>query len=95
MIDIHSHFFPRISKAEAHAVDPERAPWVTVDADGRKGQIMVGERPFRPVHDELWDADARVRALDRAGIDRARRVEAAPDRSPGWRGPRGRTAAPA
>ncbi len=69
MIDIHSHFFPRISKAEAHAVDPERAPWVTVDADGRKGQIMVGERPFRPVHDELWDADARVRALDRAGID--------------------------
>lgn len=68
MIDIHSHFFPRISQAEARAVDAERAPWLTVDADGRTGQIMLGDRPFRPVHDELWDPDARVRGLDAAGI---------------------------
>jgi aminocarboxymuconate-semialdehyde decarboxylase len=68
VIDIHSHFFPRISQAEAAAVDAERAPWLVVDANGRTGQIMLGERPFRPVHDELWDADARVRGLDAAGI---------------------------
>ena len=68
MIDIHSHFFPRISQAEAHAVDAQRAPWLTVDADGKTGQIMLGDRPFRPVHDELWDPDARVRGLDTAGI---------------------------
>jgi len=68
MIDIHSHFFPRISQAEARAVDAERAPWLTVDADGKTGQIMLGDRPFRPVHDELWDPDARVRGLDAAGI---------------------------
>ena len=68
MIDIHSHFFPRISQAEAHAVDAQRAPWLTVDADGKTGQIMLGDKPFRPVHDELWDPDARVRGLDAAGI---------------------------
>ena len=69
MIDMHSHFLPRISEAEARAVDAERAPWLRIDADGRKGQIMVAERPFRPVHDALWDPDVRVAELDRAGID--------------------------
>ena len=68
MIDIHSHFLPRISRAEAHAVHAERALWLTIDAGGKTGQIMLGDKPFRPVHDELWDADARVRGLDAAGI---------------------------
>lgn len=68
MIDIHSHFFPRITRDEARAVDAERAPWLAVDAGGRAGHIMLGERAFRPVHDALWDADERVRALDEAGI---------------------------
>ncbi len=68
MIDIHSHFFPRISEAEARAVDAARAPWLAVGADGRSGQIMLGERPFRPVHDALWDPAARVRTLDQTGV---------------------------
>ena len=68
MIDIHSHFFPRISRAEAHAVDPGRAPWLAVAADGASGQIMLGERPFRPVEEVLWDPHARVRVLDAQGV---------------------------
>lgn len=68
MIDIHSHFFPRISQAEAATVDAAGAPWLSIDADGRDGRIMLGERSFRPVTAELWDPDARVRALDAAGI---------------------------
>lgn len=69
MIDMHSHFFPVVSQAEALSVEAQRAPWLRIDGDGRRGQIMVGERPFRPVHDALWDPDARVRELDAAGID--------------------------
>lgn len=69
MIDIHSHFFPTISREEARVAQAERAPWLQIGADGRSGQIMVGERPFRPVHDALWDPDARVRELDAAGIE--------------------------
>jgi aminocarboxymuconate-semialdehyde decarboxylase len=68
MIDIHSHFLPRISRAEALAVEPERAPWLAVGEDGRQGQIMLGERPFRPVQASLWDADERVRELDAQGV---------------------------
>ena len=69
MIDMHSHFLPRISQAEAAAVNRERAPWLRVDPDGKTGQIMLDERPFRPVHEALWDPEARVAALDQAGID--------------------------
>lgn len=67
-IDIHSHFLPRISREEAFAVERERAPWLVVDPGGETGQIMVGDRPFRPVYQALWDADFRVRELDAQGI---------------------------
>ncbi len=69
MIDMHSHFFPRIGRDEAAGFDAERAPWLAIDGDGSRGQIMVGERPFRPVHDALWDPGARVAALDSQGIE--------------------------
>lgn len=69
MIDIHSHFFPLIDAAEARAADAARAPWLAVDADGARGQIMVADRPFRPVISPLWDPAARVKMLDDQGID--------------------------
>lgn len=68
MIDIHSHFLPRISKAEAFAVEPEHAPWLVVDEGGATGQIMVGDKPFRPVYQALWDPDFRVGELDAQGV---------------------------
>lgn len=66
-VDIHSHFFPRIDQAEAARLDPERAPWLQVN--GREGQIMQGNKHFRPVQDVLWDADRRVESLDEQSID--------------------------
>ncbi|WP_271910903.1 amidohydrolase family protein [Vreelandella alkaliphila] len=66
-IDIHSHFMPRISQAEAAQLDPERAPWLKTE--GRNGQIMVGDKPFRPVNDLLWDAEQRLGYLDEQGLD--------------------------
>ncbi len=68
MIDMHAHFLPRISREEAFAVEPERAPWLAVSADGRSGHIMLGERAFRPVTASLWDADVRVQELDAQGV---------------------------
>ncbi len=66
-IDIHSHFFPPISQAEAARLNPERAPWLL--REGRKGQIMVGDKAFRPVHDVLWDPQRRIEHLDEQGLD--------------------------
>ena len=74
MVDMHAHCFPRISRAEALAVDAERAPWLDVEEDGRDGpggehgHIMLGERRFRPVQAQLWDPARRVEMLDRQGV---------------------------
>lgn len=68
MIDMHSHFFPALTRQEARSVDAERAPWLAVGPDGVQGEIMVGERAFRPVYRSLWDPDFRVAELDRQGV---------------------------
>ncbi|MBF22947.1 MAG: aminocarboxymuconate-semialdehyde decarboxylase [Pusillimonas sp.] len=69
MIDIHSHFFPLIGKDVAHKVDPEKAAWLRVDEGGQKGQIMLGDQPFRPVYRALWDPAYRVQELDEQGVE--------------------------
>lgn len=66
-IDIHSHFFPRVSQAEAARLSPERAPWLQVE--GRHGHIMLGDKPFRPVSDLLWDPVRRLEHLDEQALD--------------------------
>lgn len=66
-IDIHSHFFPRIDRDEAARLHPERAPWLHVE--GRRGHIMLGDKPFRPVHDVLWDPVRRLEHLDEQALD--------------------------
>ena len=66
-IDIHSHFFPRITQAEAARLNPQRGPWL--HTEGRQGQIMLGDKPFRPVHDVLWDPQRRVEHLDEQNLD--------------------------
>jgi aminocarboxymuconate-semialdehyde decarboxylase len=68
VVDMHTHFFPRITREEAAALDPERAPWLAIHADG-SGQIMQGDRPFRPVQAPLWDAGPRLEQMERDGID--------------------------
>jgi len=68
VIDIHTHFFPRVTREEAAKLDPQRAPWLQVNADG-SGQIMTGDKPFRPVQAMLWDVARRLEAMDRDGID--------------------------
>lgn len=68
VIDMHTHFFPRISRQEAAKLDPERAPWLQTNADGT-GQIMTGDKPFRPVREVLWEPARRLDDMDRDGID--------------------------
>lgn len=69
MIDMHSHFFPPITREEAYAVEPERAPWLAVEPGADTGQIMLADRPFRPVYRALWDPNFRVAELDQQGVE--------------------------
>ena len=68
-IDMHAHFFPPITRQEAAALDPVDAPWLRRDGDASTGQIMAGDRPFRPVDATLWDPALRVAQMDRHGVD--------------------------
>ncbi|MGN6579345.1 MAG: amidohydrolase family protein [Bordetella sp.] len=68
-IDMHAHFFPRIKREEAARLDAAAAPWLRIDGDGETGQIMQGDKPFRPVYRTLWDPSLRMEELDRHGID--------------------------
>jgi aminocarboxymuconate-semialdehyde decarboxylase len=67
-IDIHSHFLPaEWPDLEARFGTPGW-PWMKQLGDG-KGMIMVGDREFRPVRDDLWDGARRIEAMDAHGID--------------------------
>ncbi|MCI4431806.1 MAG: amidohydrolase [Burkholderiales bacterium] len=68
MIDMHSHFFPPITRELAAATDRERAPWLAVAQGADSGHIMLGDKTFRPVGRALWDADFRVAELDSLGV---------------------------
>ena len=68
-IDMHSHFFPRVTRQEAAALDAARAPWLQVEEGGRRGQIMVADKPFRPVYQALWDPAVRIAEMDEQGLD--------------------------
>ena len=68
VIDIHSHFFPPITQAEAAALDPQAAPWLQIN-DNDHGMIMTGDKPFRPVYSALWDPARRIAEMDAAGVD--------------------------
>jgi aminocarboxymuconate-semialdehyde decarboxylase len=68
VVDMHTHFFPPITREEAAGLDPLNAPWLAKNANGT-GQIMQGDKPFRPVETPLWDPAARIEDMDRDGID--------------------------
>lgn len=68
-IDIHSHHFPQLTRAEAATLSAETGPWLRIDGNGEHGQIMVGDKPFRPVNRVLWDAQARLAEMDVQGVD--------------------------
>ncbi|MDP9868036.1 MULTISPECIES: amidohydrolase family protein [Streptosporangium] len=63
VIDVHAHVFPRISRQESRILAGAGEPWL------RDGMMMSGEDDYRPVTPELWDAQARLSAMDRAGVD--------------------------
>lgn len=69
IVDIHSHFFPKLSQAEAANLNATTAPWLKLAADQRFGDIYIDDKPFRPVYDALWDGQARLEALDQQGLD--------------------------
>jgi aminocarboxymuconate-semialdehyde decarboxylase len=68
VIDVHTHVFPRLSRADGQVLAPAGGPWLREHGDGT-GTMMSGDDEFRPVTATLWDAHARLAEMDRLGVD--------------------------
>jgi aminocarboxymuconate-semialdehyde decarboxylase len=66
-IDVHSHFFPPLTKAQSSTLGVAKGPWLRDDGDGT-GFIMAGDDEYRPIEEPLWDAKARLAQMDATGV---------------------------
>ncbi len=68
VIDVHSHFYPKLTKQQGDLLGLDESPWLRDDGDGT-GQMMAGDREYRPVQAPLWDPVARLTHMDELGTD--------------------------
>ena len=66
-IDIHSHFYPKLTRTQGDVLGLEETPWLRDDGDGG-GFMMSGDAEYRPVQAPLWDATARLAEMDATGV---------------------------
>jgi aminocarboxymuconate-semialdehyde decarboxylase len=64
--DVHTHYVPR---GWPPLPGPGDRPSLRVDGPS-EATIMLGERAFRRITDNAWNADVRLAAMDRCGVDR-------------------------
>lgn len=68
-IDIHTHYVPNGWPDLEHETGC-KGPWPTLRVDGeREAMIMLGEKEFRPITDDAWQAEVRLEQMDRDNID--------------------------
>jgi aminocarboxymuconate-semialdehyde decarboxylase len=67
-IDIHNHFFPRTWPDLAARFGTPDWPWIKHTEPG-KAEIFLGDKFFRKIYDTCWDAEVRLKEMDRDGID--------------------------
>jgi aminocarboxymuconate-semialdehyde decarboxylase len=68
VIDVHSHYVPLGWPDLSGAVGGTGWPWLDVRSE-RDAIIMIGSKQFRTIHQDSWDAGARLSDMDSDGID--------------------------
>ncbi|HEX7745877.1 MAG TPA: amidohydrolase family protein [Micromonosporaceae bacterium] len=68
VVDVHSHVVPKGWPDLDAECGGSGWPWLRVDSE-RAAMIMVGDREFRPVGAQCWDAAARLADMDADGVD--------------------------
>lgn len=65
-IDIHTHYVPRGWPDLAADAGPD-APWLRIESES-DAMIMTGTREFRRIQQDCWDAETRLRDMDKDGV---------------------------
>jgi aminocarboxymuconate-semialdehyde decarboxylase len=68
VVDVHTHLVPKGWPDLAAACGGDGWPWLRIENE-RQAMIMVGEREFRPVGQQCWDAPTRIADMVADGID--------------------------
>lgn len=69
VVDIHTHYVPK-GWPDLEEATGCPGPWPTLRVDGeREAMIMLGEKEFRPITDDAWQAEVRLEHMDRDGVD--------------------------
>jgi aminocarboxymuconate-semialdehyde decarboxylase len=66
---MHTHVFPRGLPHPDSFRGSTAWPWLEVAEDEQSGRIMRGDKVFRPVTNQCFDLNARLAAMDAAGVD--------------------------
>lgn len=67
-VDVHSHFYPKLSRSQGDVLELAETPWLRDDGDG-SGFMMSGDKEYRPVQAPLWDSTARLAQMDQQGVE--------------------------
>ncbi len=65
-VDVHSHFYPLLSREQGEVLGLAQTPWLRDNGDGT-GHMMAGDAEYRPVQAPLWDPHARLAEMDSKG----------------------------
>lgn len=69
VIDIHSHFFPKVWPSLAKRFGGNDWPWLRHNNDGT-AMLMQGDKEFRPIYSACWDGNKRLEEMDRDGVQK-------------------------
>ncbi|MBL4909290.1 MAG: amidohydrolase [Alteromonadaceae bacterium] len=68
VIDMHSHFLPKIWPDLAEKFGSANWPWMKHTQTG-KAMLMLGDKEFRPIYQACWDGATRIEEMDKDNID--------------------------